>query len=143
MIQKKTRVLIADDHRVVLEGIQATLEGYPEFEVCALAADGLEAVELAGALRPDIVILDISMPRMNGLNAAREIRRIDSAIRIVIFSMHAEPEYIISFYNAGVSAYVLKDSPLQELVAALESVREGERYFCGTVREVLEKQGAA
>jgi len=137
MNRHKNRVLIADDHRVVVEGIRAGLAGHPEFEVCGWATDGLEAVELAVSLRPEIVILDISMPRMNGLDAAREIMRIDDAMRIVIFSMHADPEYILFLYEMGVSAYVLKDSPLTELIAALKRVRNGERSFSGTVGEVL------
>jgi DNA-binding NarL/FixJ family response regulator len=136
-VTERTRVLIADDHAVILEGIKAGLAEYPEFEVCGAAPDGVQAVELAKSLAPDIVILDISMPKLSGLKAAREIRRINSKIRIIVFSMHGDSEYILSLYQFGVSGYVLKECHMTELIRALQAVRRGERYFCAPVREIL------
>ena len=135
----KTRVLIADDHMVIQEGIKAALAGHPEFEVCACASNGLQAIEFAKSLAPDIVILDISMPKLSGMKAAQQIRRIDDRIRIVVFSMHGESEYVFSLFQSGVSGYVLKECPLSELISALKAVRNGERYFCAPVQEILAK----
>lgn len=139
MAEDRTKVLIVDDHRVVIEGIKAALADHPDFEVCGTATDGLEAIDLARSLGPDIVIMDISMPKMSGMKASQEVKRISGKIRIVIFSMHGEPEYILSLFQNGVSAYVLKESPLSELISALQTVRKGERYFAGSVQDVLVK----
>ena len=137
MSESRTRILIADDHGVVIEGVKAKIAGHPEFEVCGIAMDGLQAVELAASLRPDIVIMDISMPKMNGVRAAREIRRTCKDIRIVIFSMHSAPEYVLGLIQTGVSAYVMKDGPTTDLISALKAVRKGEGYFCRKVQEIL------
>ncbi len=137
MTSTKTRILVVDDHDVVIDGIKARIAGHPEFEVCGFAKDGLEAVELAGSLRPDIMITDISMPKMNGVKAAREIRRMYKDIRIVIFSMHSSPEYVSALIQTGVSAYVLKSGPTADLLTALRAARNGERYFCAPIQEVL------
>jgi DNA-binding NarL/FixJ family response regulator len=137
MAEGKTRILIVDDHCVVADGIKLKTAEYPEFDVCGVARDGLEAVELAESLRPDIMIMDISMPKMNGVKAAREIRRICKDIRIVIFSMHSAQEYVLAVVQTGISAYVLKSGPTSDLIAALKAVRNGGSYFCEQVRKVL------
>jgi two-component system, NarL family, nitrate/nitrite response regulator NarL len=137
MADGKIRILLADDHWVVLDGIKAKLADHPEFEICGVATDGLKAVELAGSLAPNIVVMDISMPKMNGLKAAEEIKRTCGGIRIVIFSMHSAPEYVLSLVKTGVSGYVLKDGPTTELLSALQTVRSGGRYFCARVEEIL------
>lgn len=139
MAEGITRILIADDHCVVLDGIKARIAEHPEFEICGVAMDGLRAVELASSLKPDMVIMDISMPKMNGLKAAQEIRRMGTGTRIVIFSMHNAPEYVLSLMKTGISAYVLKDGPTSDLISALKSVRNGGSYFCGPVQEILRK----
>ncbi|MEW6669844.1 MAG: response regulator transcription factor [Thermodesulfobacteriota bacterium] len=136
-MSERTKVVIADDHGVIQEGIKAALAGHPEFEVCGCASDGIQAVELVKSLAPDIVILDISMPRLSGLKAAREIRRINDKIRIVVFTMHGDSEYVLSLFQMGVSGYVLKECPLSELICALKAVRRGDLYFCGQVQEIL------
>jgi len=137
MTEGKTRIVLADDHLVVLDGINSKIAEHPEFEICGVATDGLQAVELAESLRPDIVVTDISMPKMNGLKAAQAIRRISEEIRIVVFSMHSEPVYVLALMKAGISAYVLKDRPISDLISALKVVRSGSTYFCGPVREIL------
>lgn len=139
MTEGKTRILLVDDHWVVLDGINAKIAEHPEFEICGIATDGLQAVELAESLRPDMVVMDISMPKMNGLKAAQEIRRISDEIRIVIFSMHSEPVYVLTLVKTGISAYVLKDGPITDLISALKEVRNGGSYFCGRVQEILNK----
>lgn len=137
MAEGKTSILIADDHWVVIDGVKAKILEHPEFEICGIATDGLKAVELARSLRPDIVIMDISMPKMNGVKAAQEIKRACSGIRIVIFSMHCAPEYALSLMKTGISAYVLKDGPTSNLISALKAVRSGGSYFCTQIQEIL------
>jgi two-component system, NarL family, nitrate/nitrite response regulator NarL len=137
MAGEKARVLVVDDHDVVLNGIQGKLAEHPEFEICGFARDGLEALAKAEALRPDIMIMDISMPKMNGVTAAREIRRISEDIRIIIFSMHSTHEYVSALVQLGVSAYVLKSAPIADLISAVKAVRDGGRYFCEPIRKIL------
>lgn len=137
MAEDKTRILVADDHWVVLDGIKAKIAEHPDFEICGFATDGLQAVELARSLSPDIVVMDISMPKMSGLKAAQEIRHMSKGMRIVIFSMHSAPEYVLSLVKTGISAYVLKDGSTSELITALKAVRNGGSYFCRRVQDIV------
>ena len=134
---KKTKILIVDDHRVVTEGIKSTLEEHSEFEVVGEAPNGREAVKLSQSLRPDIVIMDISMPDLNGIDATLQIKKLCPDIRIIIFSMHANREYVIDLFMAGISAYVLKDDPLSELILALKAVCGGGTYFSTMAPKIL------
>ena len=134
---KKTKILIVDDHRVVIEGIKSTLAEHSEFEVVGEAPNGREAVKLSQSLRPDIVIMDISMPDLNGIDATLQIKKLCPDIRIIIFSMHANREYVIDLFMAGISAYVLKDDPLSELILALKAVCGGGTYFSTMAPKIL------
>jgi len=136
-VRDRTRVLIADDHEIIREGIKAGLAGHPEFEVCGSASDGIQTIEFAKALAPDIVIVDLSMPKLSGMKAAQEIRRINDKIRIIVFTMHGDSEYVLALSQLGISGYVLKECPMSELIFALKAVRRGERYFCAPVQEIL------
>ncbi len=133
----KTKILIVDDHHVVIEGIKSALKNHPEFEVMGEAVDGLEAVELVKSLGPDIVIMDISMPNLNGLGAAEQIKEFDPKIYIVIYSMYADKELVIDLFKAGISAYVLKDDPLSDLILALKAVKGGGTYFSTMAPTIL------
>lgn len=133
----KTKILIADDHRVVIEGIKSALQEHPEFEVVGDAADGLQAVESARSLGPEIVIMDISMPNLSGIEATRQIKEFDPEIRIIIYSMYSDKEFVIDLFKAGISAYVLKDDPLADLILALEAVKGGGTYFSTMAPTVL------
>jgi len=133
----KTKILIVDDHHVVIEGIKSALKDHPEFEVVGKAVDGLEAVELVKSLGPDIVIMDISMPNLNGLDATEQIKKFDPEICIVIYSMYADKELVIDLFKAGISAYVLKDDPLSDLILALKAVKGGGTYFSTMAPTIL------
>lgn len=133
----KTKILIADDHRVVIEGIKSALQEHPEFEVVGEALDGLQAVELTISLEPDIVIMDISMPNLSGVEATRKIKEQNPEIGIVIYTMYSDKEFVIDLFKAGISAYVLKDDPLSDLILALKAVKGGGTYFSTMAPTVL------
>jgi RNA polymerase sigma factor (sigma-70 family) len=135
----KTKILIADDHRVVKEGIESLLASYPEFEVIGGALDGQEAVEKIKELKPDIVIMDIEMPRMNGIAVTKEIRDFDPDIRIIIYSMYSNKEYVIDLFKSGISAYVLKEDPVSDLILAIKAVSGGGTYFSTKAPSILSR----
>ncbi|HEU5169785.1 MAG TPA: response regulator transcription factor [Gemmatimonadales bacterium] len=123
------RVLVADDHGVVRAGIRHVLEREPGFEVVAEAATGAEAVSLAEAHRPDVVVLDISMPGESGLQTAARIRRTLPETRVLMLSMHDHPEYVLESVRAGAHGYLLKDTAATELRQAVRAVDGGEAFF--------------
>ena len=133
----KAKILIVDDHRVVIEGIKSALQEHPEFEVVGAAVDGLQAVELAKSLRPDIVLMDVSMPNLNGIDATKQIKQFNPKIRIVIYTMYSDKELVIDLFKAGVSAYVLKGDPLSDLILALKAVKGEGTYFSTKAPTIL------
>lgn len=122
----KVRVLIADDHQIVAEGLRSLLE--PEFELVGIVADGREMLSAARDLRPDVVVLDISMPALNGIEAAAQLRERGSAARIIFLTMHTEATYAVRALDAGAAGYVLKHSATTELVAAIREAMQGRTY---------------
>jgi DNA-binding NarL/FixJ family response regulator len=132
-----TNILIADDHRVVIEGIKSALQEHPEFKVAGEAVDGLEAVEFAKSLEPNIVIMDISMPNLSGIEATRQIKALNPGNQIVIYTMHSDKEFVIDLFKAGISAYVLKEDPLSDLILALKAVEGGGTYFSTMAPTIL------
>jgi DNA-binding NarL/FixJ family response regulator len=137
---KKTKILIVDDHPAVLEGIIRVLEKETDFEVMGTALDGLEAVKMVKKLKPDIVIMDISMPNLQGVDATHEIKTWKEEVQVLIYTMYSEREYITSLFRMGISAYVLKREPIKELVQAVKVVKDGGSYFTSGVRKVLQDQ---
>jgi DNA-binding NarL/FixJ family response regulator len=135
--KKKIRILIADDHTVVVQGIKSILVDHPEFEVIGTASDGVEAVEKVESLKPDILILDVSMPNLDGVEAAYRIREKNRKIAILVFTMHADKEYVLSLYRAGISGYLFKDEPMSDLVLALQAVAAGGTYFSEPANKVI------
>jgi DNA-binding NarL/FixJ family response regulator len=133
----KSKILIVDDHRVVIEGIKSSLKEYTEFEVVGEAVDGLQAVEFVKTLKPEIVIMDISMPNLNGIEATRQINQFSPETRIVIYTMYSDKEIVIDLFRAGISAYVLKDDPLSDLILALKAVKGGGTYFSTMAPTIL------
>ncbi len=125
-IQKKIRVLIADDHQVVREGLSAILKTKEDIEVIGEARDGVEAVEKAREFKPDVILMDISMPRMNGVEATRRIKLEHPQIGIVVLTMYEEEEYIFDLVKAGATGYMLKNSDSAQIIKAIRSTYQGE-----------------
>ena len=123
------RVLVADDHTIVREGLVSLLGASGECEVVAQAADGAEAVERARETRPDVAILDLSMPRLSGLEAVRRIREELPSTRVLVLSMHEDEEYVVRVVQAGAAGYLVKDSAGTELLAAVRALHGGQSYF--------------
>jgi DNA-binding NarL/FixJ family response regulator len=136
----RVRVLVADDHTIVRKGLVSLLAESGECEVVAEAADGLEAVEKAQAMRPDVAILDLSMPRLSGLEAVRRIREALPQTRVLILTVHEEEEYILPLVRAGASGYLIKDSAVAELLAAVRALHAGHGYFGPQAARALAEQ---
>ncbi|MDZ7700362.1 MAG: response regulator transcription factor [Deltaproteobacteria bacterium] len=136
----KIKILIADDHPVVVEGIIRGFEKEPDFEIVGTASDGVQAVKLVKTLKPDLVIMDISMPNMKGIDATHEIKTWNERIHVLIYTMYSEEEYITTLFRLGISAYILKREPVKEVVRAVKVVRDGGTYFSSGVRKVLQEQ---
>src|SRR5262245_39437598 len=132
-LQKKKsvsrRVLIAEDHKMMREGLRSLLEEKLGYECIAEASDGYEAVKRAKEFHPDIVIMDIMLPNLNGIEATRQIKSEQSDIEVVVLSMHATRNYVLQVLQAGASAYLLKDSAVEDLAAALAAVSKGGMYL--------------
>ena len=134
---KKTRFLIADDHAIVRDGIRLVLASIPEYTIVAEANDGEEAIQLAQEYKPDIVIMDISMPRLNGIDATAVLRKEHPGIKIVILTVHDSEEYIHQILRAGANGYVLKNAGKKEILAAIKSALSGGRFFSPGVSNVI------
>lgn len=133
------RVLLADDHALVRAGMRSLLRDIEGVEVVGEAADGVQALALAERERPDVVLLDIAMKGMNGLEAAARLRELHPGIKVIILSMHAGEEYVLQALRAGAAAYLIKDSATAELELALRSVMRGETYLSPAIsRQVVE-----
>jgi DNA-binding NarL/FixJ family response regulator len=134
---KKTRILIADDHPVVRKGIRALLGGRPAWEICGEASNGREAVEAAAQLKPDVVIMDISMPELNGLEATRHILKDNPQIEVLILSVHESEQLVHDVLSAGARGYLLKSDAGEDLVAAVEVLRRHKPWFTSKIAEVV------
>jgi len=124
---KRPRILLADDHRIVAEGLRSLLE--PEFELVAIVEDGRALLDAADRLKPDVIIADISMPLLNGIEAVRQIRKTDNDVRIIFLTMHPDVTYAISALEVGALGYVLKHSASSELTTAIRSALKGKIYI--------------
>jgi DNA-binding NarL/FixJ family response regulator len=129
----KIRILIADDHALVREGISALLKMSEDMEVVAEAADGLDAVEKVEKFRPDVVLMDIAMPRLGGLEATIEIKKLHPDVKILVLTQYDDKEYISRFLKAGVSGYLLKRAVVSDLVSAVRTVHRGEFYLFSSI----------
>ncbi|HET9262126.1 MAG TPA: response regulator transcription factor [Vicinamibacterales bacterium] len=139
----KTRILIADDHAIVRDGVKALLSLADDLEVVGEAAGGQEAIDLAVKLEPDLILMDIAMPGLGGLEATLEVRKRVPRARIIVLSQYGEPEYVRRFLKAGVSGYVLKKAAGAELISAIRAVLRGGLVLDPAVaREALTETGA-
>jgi two-component system response regulator NreC len=132
-----TRVLLADDHRLMRSGLRLVIERHPGLTVVGEADDGRQAVALAESLKPDVIVLDIGMPNLNGIEAARQIAAEHPEIAIVMLSMHSDEGYVLRALKAGARAYLLKDSAEEDLTKAIEAVCDGKSFFSPAVSQVL------
>ena len=137
MSDEKIRLMIADDHTVVRQGIRIVLEEVDGLEVVAEAGDGVEALAMAKEHRPDVILLDVTMPGMTGLEVTRALRDEGIEAGILILSMHDDPEYVLQAVRAGADGYVLKDVAPAELRKAIQTVHEGREYFAERVTHQL------
>lgn len=133
----KIRILLADDHTILRNGIRAILEDEPGMVVVGEAEDGRTAVSLACQLKPDIVIMDIAMPLLNGLEATRQIKRSCPGVKVIILSMHDNEEYIVQVLEAGAMGYILKDAAARELINALRTVHRGEAVLSPAITRIV------
>ncbi len=134
---KKTRIMIADDHSVVRSGLRSLLQSSPDFSVIAEASDGEEAVVLAERHKPDVVVMDISMPKLNGIEATAVMKQNNPDVKIIILTVHEDEEYVYQMLKAGASGYVLKSAGKKEIFAAIESALGGERFFSPSVSRLI------
>lgn len=134
---KLIRILLADDHTVMRQGLRLLLERQADFRVIGEAADGRQAIEIADAEHPDVAVLDLAMPRLNGVEAARHIATHLPATAIVILSMHCDESYLLQALKAGARAYLLKDSADSDLITAIRAVTEGKAFFSPAMSRLL------
>ena len=131
------RIVIVDDHKIVCDGLKSLLEAQPEIDIVAQAADGREGVKLALRLKPDIVIMDVAMPDLNGLDAVRQILEAEPDIRIIALSMHADRRYVTGMLSAGASGYILKHCAFEELVRAIPIVLSRQVYLSPAIAGIV------
>ena len=134
-MKKQYRIVIAEDHTILREGLRSLLCSDPEFDVVGEAEDGRDAIRCVEALSPDLALMDLSMPRMNGLDAIKEIKKQNPEIKIIVLTVHKTEEYILATLKAGADGYVLKDTTHSELVMAIKNVLKGKRYLSPGISE--------
>jgi DNA-binding NarL/FixJ family response regulator len=131
------RIIIADDHAVVAEGLKHVVESQADMQVVSLAVDGRDAVRQARELQPDVVLMDLSMPELNGADATRAILERDPKCRVIVLSMYSEREYVRRALKAGAAGYVVKRSAAKEVVEAVRAVHSGQRYLSPRIADVV------
>jgi two-component system, NarL family, response regulator NreC len=131
------RILLADDHGIVRRGLKSLLESQPGLTVIGEASDGFEALRLCGELSPDLLIIDISMPKMNGIEVASRLQKLERPPGIIILSMHSDESYIMRALGAGARGYLVKDATDEDLIPAVKAVASGKPFFSPTVTAVL------
>lgn len=127
------KVFLADDHRIVREGIKALIEDEEDMEVVGEARDGREVVQKVAELKPDVVVMDVGMPNLNGMEATRHIKSANPELRVIALSMYADKRYVLGMLEAGASGYVLKFSSGEDLVRAIRAVHRGQKYLSAEI----------
>jgi len=134
---RKIRLLIVDDHTLFRESLRSHMSTVGGFEVVGEAADGKEALQRTTELKPDVVLMDFAMPDLNGLQATRQIKRVNPSVKILILTMYETGQHIQEILRAGASGYILKKSPTQELVSAIEAVFRGDAFLCPSITKQI------
>jgi DNA-binding NarL/FixJ family response regulator len=131
----ETRIVLADDHRIVREGLRMLLDNRNDIHVVGEACDGEEVLQVVGQELPDVVVMDLSMPKLSGIDATRRITESGSRAKILVLSMHESPGYVEEVLRAGASGYLLKDSASEELVLAIDAIRSGDSYLSPAITQ--------
>ncbi len=141
------RILLADDHRIMREGLRSLLQGEPDIEVIAEVENGRKAVKLANKLKPDVVIMDVNMPELNGMEATRQIMSEVEGVKVIALSMMSDRRFVLGMLKSGVSGYLLKDCAFEEMAVAIRTVMNGQTYLspaiAGTVSSFISEQSEA
>jgi DNA-binding NarL/FixJ family response regulator len=132
-MKKPFSIVIAEDHTILREGLKSLLSSHPDLKIVGEAGDGLEAIRCVQNHSPDMILLDLSMPKMTGLDAIKEIKRINAATKIIVLTVHRTEEYILAALQAGADGYVLKDAHSAELLTAIRHVLDGRRYLSPSI----------
>lgn len=135
IMSQKFRIVIAEDHTILREGLRSLLSSNPSFEIVGEAEDGREAIKCVEKFKPDLILTDLSMPRMNGMEAIKEIKRESPTIKVLVLTVHRAEEYILATFRAGADGYLLKDSTHAELVMAVKKVLSGKHYISPEISE--------
>jgi RNA polymerase sigma factor (sigma-70 family) len=136
------RLILGDDHKMFRDGLRPLLARHKDLEVVGEASDGREVVELVESLRPDLVILDVTMPVLNGVEAARRIRQLDPGIRVAMLSMHSDRRFVLESLNAGASAYLLKDDAFEDLIRAIPRIMAGQVVLAERIGSLVAREYA-
>jgi len=135
IMSQKVRIVIAEDHTILREGLKSLLSSNPDFEIIGEAEDGREAIRCVEKFKPDLILMDLSMPRINGLGAIKEIKKRFSETKILVLTVHKTEEYILATLKSGADGYILKDSTHAELVLAVKNVLSGKHYISPGISE--------
>ena len=135
IMSQKVRIVIAEDHTILREGLRSLLSSNPIFEIVGEAEDGREAIRCVEKFKPDLILTDLSMPRMNGMEAIKEIKKESPATKVLVLTVHRAEEYILATFRAGADGYILKDSTHSELVMAVKKVLSGKHYISPEISE--------
>jgi len=131
------KILLVDDHKIILDGLRVLIEKQPGMEVVAEAENGRTALKLTGEFRPDVIVMDITMPDLNGIDATRQIVEEFPGTKVIAFSMYADRQFVLGMLKAGVTGYLLKDHAFEELVRAIRTVVENKAYICPEIAGTL------
>jgi two-component system response regulator NreC len=135
MVPGRKKIVVAEDHTILREGLTALVSSNPSLEVVGEAQDGMEAVSLAESLKPDLILMDLSMPRMDGTEAIREIKKQEPSPKIIVLTVHRSEEYLLRALQAGADGYILKDATKSELLLAIDNVFSGRSYLSPSISE--------